>query len=224
MHTRNYLSAFLLVSLFVLSVGATASSAFQLGGRPAPDWVQRLERPDRIAGLKIEQVIARLALKPGMVIADIGAGSGVFSRPLAKAVAPSGKVYSVDIDQGLLDHINERARQENISNIRTVLGKFEDPAIPGKDVDMAFFHDVFHHIEKREAYLKALATYIKPNGMITIIEMDRSDPNTAHREEPNMLVSRADVDKSLAALGFHPAKEHNDLFPGTKWFVIYQRR
>ena len=89
---------------------------------------------------------------------------------------------------------------------------------------MAFIHDVLHHIEQREAYLKALATYIKPNGMVTIIEMDRNDPNTAHKDEPNMLLSRAEVDKWMASLGFQPAKEHNDLFPGTKWFVIYQKR
>jgi ubiquinone/menaquinone biosynthesis C-methylase UbiE len=215
---------FLALSLFALlvSVGATETVA-QLGGREAPDWIDRLERPDRLAGLKIEQIVQRLALKPGMVIADIGAGSGVFSRPLAKAVAPSGKVYAVDIDQRLLDHINQKAKQENISNIRTVLGKFEDPAIPAKDVDMAFIHDVLHHIEKRDAYLKALANYIKPNGMITIIEMDRNDPNTAHKAEPDLLVTRADVDKWMASMGFHPAKEHNDLFPGTKWFVIYQK-
>jgi len=212
----------MLAGLLALSSGATPSFA-QLGGREAPDWIERLERPDRLAGLKVEQVVQRLALKPGMVIADIGAGSGVFSSPLAKAVGPSGKVYAVDIDQGLLDHISRRARQENISNIRPVLGKFADPSIPAKDVDMAFFHDVFHHIEQREAYLKALAAYIKPQGMVTIIEMDRNDPNTAHRAEPHMLVNRADVDRWMAALNFHPAKEHNDLFPGTKWFVIYQK-
>jgi len=221
MRTKLYLTISVFACLLI-AAGATTSFA-QLGGREAPDWIQRLERPDRLAGLKIEEVVQRLALKPGMVVADIGAGSGVFSRPFAKAVGPTGKVYAVDIDQGLLDHINQRARQENISNIRTVLGKFEDPAIPAKDVDMAFIHDVLHHIEQREAYLKALATYIKPQGMITIIEMDRNDPNTAHRAEPEMLVSRADVDKWMASLGFHPAKEHNDLFPGTKWFVIYQK-
>ena len=223
MHKRTYLSVFLLVSLFVLSVGVTDSLALQLGGREAPDWIQRLERPDRLAELKIEEVVKRLQLKPGMVIADIGAGSGIFSRPMAKAVAPSGKVYSVDIDQGLLDHIKQRAMQENITNIRTVLGKFADPAIPAKDVDMAFIHDVLHHIEQREGYLKALAMYIKPNGMVTIIDMDPKDPKTAHRDDPTLLVNRADADKWMASLGFHPAKEYNDLFPGTKYFVIYQK-
>ena len=223
MSLRNSCHSFLLVSLLVLWVAATAASALQLGSRDAKEWIDRLERPDRIAGLKVPEVVSRLGLKPGMVIADIGAGTGVFSRPLAKAVAPSGKVYSVDVDPGLLDYINQRAKQENISNIRTVQGKFEDPAIPAKDVDMAFFHDVFHHIEKRQVYLKALAGYIKPNGMVAMVEMDDKDPKGPHREQPDMLVSRANVDKWMAEVGFHSVKEHNDLFPGTKWIVIYQR-
>ena len=223
MSLRNSCHSFLLVSLLVLWVGATAASALQLGSRDAKEWIDRLERPDRIAGLKVPEIVSRLGLKPGMVIADIGAGTGVFSRPLAKAVAPSGKVYSVDIDPGLLDYINQRAKQENIANIRTVQGKFEDPAIPAKDVDMAFFHDVFHHIEKRQVYLKALAGYIKPNGMVAMVEMDDKDPKGPHREQPEMLVSRANVDKWMAEIGFHPVKEDNDLFPGAKWIVIYQR-
>ena len=223
MSLRNSCHSFLLVSLLVLWVAATAASALQLGSRDAKEWIDRLERPDRIAGLKVPEIVSRLGLKPGMVIADIGAGTGVFSRPLAKAVAPSGKVYSVDIDPGLLDYINQRAKQENIANIRTVQGKFEDPAIPAKDVDMAFFHDVFHHIEKRQVYLKALAGYIKPNGMVAMVEMDDKDPKGPHREQPEMLVSRANVDKWMAEIGFHPVKEDNDLFPGAKWIVIYQR-
>ena len=223
MRIRTYLPAFLLAGLLMFSAGAATSHALQLGGREAPDWIERLERPDRLAGLKVEEILSRLQLKPGMVIADIGAGSGIFSTRFGKSVGPSGKVYAVDIEQGLLDHINQEARQESLSNIRTVLGKFEDPSIPAKDVDMAFIHDVLHHIEHREAYLKALAAYIKPNGMVTIIDMDPSDPNTAHKGEPTLLVSRADADKWMAALGFHPAKVHSDLFPGAKYFVVYQK-
>lgn len=213
-----------LAGVFVISFGAATTSGLQLGGRPAKDWIDRLEQPQRIAGLKIPEVVSRLNLKPGMVIADLGAGTGVFAREFSKAVGPTGKVYAVDIDNELLNYIRERATKEKQTNIRTVLGKFEDPAIPAKDVDIAFFHDVFHHIEKRQAYLKALSAYIKPKGMIALIEMDKNDPNTGHRGEPGMLVDRKDVDQWMAEAGFFPLREHNELFPGTKWFVIYQKK
>jgi ubiquinone/menaquinone biosynthesis C-methylase UbiE len=210
--------------LFVLPLATLTASASQLGARPAKDWIERLEAPARIAGLKVPEVVARMNLKPGMVVADLGAGTGVFAREFSKAVGSTGKVYAVDIDNDLLDYIRERAKKENQSNIRPVLGKVDDPAIPARDVDIAFFHDVFHHIEKRQAYLKALSPYIKPNGLIALIEMDKNDPNGGHRGEPNMLVDRPEVDKWMADAGFFPVKEHNDLFPGTKWFVIYQKK
>src|SRR5271169_3497111 len=86
----------------ILAAGVTESRA-QLAPRKADEWVTTLEGPQRVASQKIEEVLAKLRLKPGMVVADIGAGSGLFSRPLAKAVAPTGKVYAVDIQQDLLD-------------------------------------------------------------------------------------------------------------------------
>ena len=137
----------------------------------------RSESPPRRSSGPVE-----LDLKPGMVVADIGAGSGLFSRPLAKAVAPAGKVYAVDIQQDLLDHINQRDKEENIRNIQTVLGEFDDPKLPAKDVDLAFINDVLHHIQHRAVYLKALGTYVKPSGRIAIIEMDKNDPKTSHRK------------------------------------------
>lgn len=220
---RKFLQMLTLVCVLALWLGATAAPAFQLGGREAKDWIDRLERPDRIAGLKIPEILSRLNLRPGMVIADLGAGSGIFTREFSKAVGSTGKVYAVDIDRGLLDYIRERARKENQTNVQTVLGKFDDPAIPARDVDMGFFHDVLHHIEHRQAYLKAVSAYIKPNGMIALIELDKNDPNGGHRAEPRMLIDRKDVDKWMADAGFSPVKEHSDLFPGTKWFVIYQK-
>jgi SAM-dependent methyltransferase len=220
----RYSSSFVFASVLALSLGTATALAFQLGARPASDWIERLERPERIAGLKIPEVASRLNLKPGMVIADIGAGTGVFSREFSKAVGASGKVYAVDVEKELLDYIRDRAAKEKQTNIQPVQGKFEDPAIPARDVDIAFFHDVLHHIEKRQQYLKSLSTYIKPKGLIALIEMDRSDPNTGHRGDPNMLLDRKDVDAWMAESGFFPVKEHNDLFPGTKWFVIYQKK
>jgi SAM-dependent methyltransferase len=209
--------------LVVLAGCAVPATAAQLGSREGKVWIETLERPERIAGLKVDEIIARLGLKPGIVVADIGAGSGVFSRPMAKAVAPGGRVLAVDIDQTLLDYMAQRAKQENLPNIQTVLGKFEDPNLPTKQVDLAFFHDVLHHIENRQAYLKNLAASMKPQGRIALVEMDEHDPKGPHHDTPAMLMSRKQVDVWMAEIGFHPVQDF-DLFPGKKWFVIYQRQ
>ena len=204
--------------LLALPVAARA----QLGSRPADEWIKNLDRPERTATLKIPEVIALLKLKPGDNVADIGAGAGAFSLPFAKAVAPSGKVYAVDIEPGLLDYIAGKAKKEGLDNVRPVKGEFSDPKIPARDVDLAFFHDVLHHIENRAAYLKALGTYIKPTGRIALIEMNRDDPKTPHRGHPEMLLGKDEVKGWMAAAGFRPVEEF-DLFGTPKWFVVYSR-
>ncbi len=218
----HWRTLFLATLGIVMLIGAPQAPA-QLGSRETKEWIQNLDRPERIAGLKIEKVLPLLKLKPGDKVADIGAGTGAFSLPLAKTVAPSGKLYAVDIDSGLLDYIAQKAKKENVENIETVKGEFSDPKLPTRDMDLAFFHDVLHHIENRQAYLKALATYIKPTGRIALIEMNREDPKTPHRNSPEMLLSKEEVKNWMAAAGFYPADEF-DLFGNAKWFIIYTRR
>ena len=207
----------------ILAAAATESRA-QLAPRKAEEWITTLEGSQRVSGQKMDQVLAHLSLKPGMMVADIGAGSGLFTRPLAKAVAPSGKVYAVDIQQGLLDYINTRAQEENIHNIQTVLGEFDDPKLPARNIDLAFINDVLHHIEHRAVYLKALGRYVKPNGRIAIIEMNKSDPNTAHKNQPELLVGRDEILAWMSEAGFKLAEEHSDLFPGSRWFLVFAKK
>jgi cyclopropane fatty-acyl-phospholipid synthase-like methyltransferase len=211
------------ICLIVLAfIALPAAAKAQLGSRPADEWIKNLDRPERVAGLKVPEVIALLKLKPGDNVADIGAGAGAFSLPFAKAVAPAGKVYAVDIEPGLLDYIAQKAKKEGLENVRPVKGEFSDPKIPARDVDLGFFHDVLHHIENRAAYLKALGTYIKPGGRIALIEMNRDDPKTPHRKNPEMLLSKEQVKSWMADAGFHPAEEF-DLFGLPKWFIVYSR-
>jgi arsenite methyltransferase len=212
-----------LTGFFLLVCCATDSRA-QLAARKADEWVGVLESPQRIAGQKVDEVLAKLAPQHGMVVADIGAGSGLFSRPMAKAVAPGGVVYAVDIQQDLLDYINQRDAQEHIQNVKTVLGEFNDPKLPAHDVDLALINDVLHHIENRAAYLKALGSYMKKSGRIAIIEMNKDDPNTPHKNQPELLVSREEIDRWMSGAGFRQVQEFPDLFPGTKWFLVYGRK
>ncbi len=208
-----------LLGLLVLVVGLSEASA-QLGSRSADDWATVLDREQRVSGLKIKEVVSRLKLKSGDVVADIGAGTGVFSGPLAQAVAPTGTLLAVDIDQGLLDHITERARQEKVTNIQPVLGVFEDPNLP-TPVDVAFFHDVLHHIEKRQAYLKTLAAYVKPDGHVVVIDLIFDRPDGPHRNQPEMHITQEQVRRWMAAAGF-PVMLEIDLFD-EKFFVVFSR-
>ena len=198
----------------------------------AKTWIERLERPERIPGLKFDEVIASLNLKPGEVIADIGAGSGAYSLPFAKAVAPSGKVFAVDIWPDLLTYINEKAKKQGVRNLQTILAKQDDPSLPKNQVDVAYFHDVFHNSNDRQAYLQQLVSELKPGGRIAIIEQEFDDPIAKKWDLPEDRITREQVKGWMANVGFHLVGEY-DIFQGkknpegtglpTRWFVVYSR-
>ena len=199
--------------LTVLGSGSTVAFA-QLAQAPADKYIAAMDNPSR--DLKVDEVIAKLQLKPGDIVADIGSGSGAFSIPMAKAVAPNGILYAVDIDQKMLDFVAKRAKDAGVTNLRTVLGEYDDPKLPVKDLDVAFFHRVLHMIEHRQAYLDATAKYLKPDGRIVVIDKN-------HKDSPDswMWLNQTDVDTWMAAVGFYPAQSF-DIYEG-KYFVCYQR-
>ncbi len=187
MRPRRMLKVVCFAFLWLSGVGVAGAPALQLGPpRPVKEQIERLERPERTANLRIEEILSRVKPKPGDVIADIGAGTGTFARPLARAVAPGGKLLAVEINQELLDYIDDRSKEEKIDNIQTVFGEFDDPKLPTRQVDLAFIHSVLHHIEHRAVYLKNLATYMKPTGRIVIIDSDQEQPEATHADNPEL--------------------------------------
>lgn len=199
-----------------MSAGVPAGD--QLGSRPAEDWIARLERPERVATLKTAEVIEKLDIEKEDVLADLGAGAGVFTWPFARAVAPGGTVYAVEVDKGYIPHLERRAREQGLTNVRPLLGRFEDPQLPAK-VDLAFFHDVLHHIERRAEYLKKVAGYLKPGGRIAVIELDAERPDSPHRDEPDQQVTRQQLHEWMTAAGLTRLQDI-PLFED-KWFVVY---
>jgi len=201
-------------AILILS-GIAATNAFcQLAQLPADKYIQRMDDPSR--DLKVSEVIAKLRLKPGDIVADIGSGSGAFSIPMAKAIAPNGVLYAVDIDQKMLDIVADRARKSGVTNLRTVLGSNDDPKLPVKNLDVAFFHRVLHMIEHRQVYLNSTANYMKPDGRIVVI-----DKNPEQSPESWMWLRQSDVDTWMAAIAFYPAEKF-DIF-NDRYFVSYQR-
>ena len=205
----------LCIALVVL-LGLGWEIAFaQLGQRPAEEYIDRMDRPGRVANLRVDTVIEKLQLKPGDIVADIGSGSGAFSIPMARAIGPNGTLYAVDIDQEMLDFVSEKATKERLGNVRTVLGEYNDPKLPVKDIDVAFFHRVLHMIENRQLYINSVAKYLKPDGRIVIIEKNREDADNW------MWLNQSDVDTWMAAISFYPAEKFGVY--DDRYFVVYQR-
>jgi ubiquinone/menaquinone biosynthesis C-methylase UbiE len=196
-------------------IGFGLATAYgQLQQMPAKQYINAMDDPSR--DLKQDQVIAKLQLKPGDIVADIGSGSGAFTIPFGKAVAPNGVVYAVDIDKDMLAFVADRAEKAGLTNVKTVLGEYDDPKLPVKTVDVAFFHRVLHMIEHRQMYLNSTAAYLKPDGRIIVIDKDKDDsPNSW------MWLRESDVDTWMAAISFYPAEKFG-LFDD-RYFVSYQR-
>jgi SAM-dependent methyltransferase len=230
-----FLLAGLVVTAVVIEAGV-ASGQEQINTRdptPGKIWIERLERPDRIPGLRIDDVIASLELKPGDVVADIGAGTGAFSIPFARAVAPSGMVLAQDIWPELLDYIAEKARKEQVVNLQTILGQGDNPNLPQNQVDLVFFHDVFHNAVDRQGYLETLASCLKPGGRIAIIEQEFDDPIAKKWDIPEDRITREQVTGWMSGIGFE-LMDSFDIFQGEnnpggtgmpqRWFVVYGRQ
>ena len=129
-------------------------------------------------------------------------------------------MYAVELDEGFLTHIRTKAQAENVKNIVPVTGKFADPSLPARDVDVAFFHDVLHHVENRSAYVKSVSGYVKPGGRIVVIEFNPGD--SPHKDQPELVVSKEQTAAWMADAGFVPAEDVS-LFKD-KWFVVYRKK
>ena len=204
--------------LLLVALGLiTALAAPQLASRPVEEWRTLLDAPARVAALRIDEAIAKLKLGPDDVVADLGAGTGPFVVPFARAV-PSGTVYAVEVDSGFLPLIDAKVRAAGVGNARSVLGTFSDPKLPAS-VDVAFMHDVLHHIADRPGYLRTLAKYLKPDARIAIIDYDPA--RSPHSDRPELVVSKEEARRLLAEIGFARVEDVS-LFDD-KWFLVFGR-
>lgn len=183
--------------------------------RTPEEFAKFLEGAERVARMQVPRVVAALELKPGMHVADIGAGSGLFTRPIAQAIAPGGVAYAVDIDAALLKIIERTAGEHKIPNIRTVLGEPGDPTLP-EPVDVAFICDTLHHIARQGVYLQTLKKYIKPGGRIAVIDFSDNWP----QGHESMVYTRDQLNAWMKGAGFSQVSEHPWL--ENSFFVIFR--
>ena len=136
----------------------------------AKRWEGRFEREGREVFDRRDAILAELGLREGLAVADVGAGSGLFTLALAERVGPKGKVYAVDVQAYFLDHIGQKARKAKLENVELVRAKQDSAQLPEGSVDLVLMCDSYHHVEQPAAYLASLKAALRPGGRLVIID------------------------------------------------------
>ncbi len=161
------------------------------------DW---LERPERETEEQPDKALDALGLKPGMTVAEIGAGTGYMALRMAQRVGPSGKVYANDVQPEMLRLLRENATHAQISNVETVLGTESDPKLPKGQSDLVLLVDVYHEFSQPQKMLQHIRESLKPDGRLVLLEYRKEDPRVPIRPEHKMSV--AEVKAELEPEGF----------------------
>ena len=162
-------------------------------GHEGASW---LERPGREKEERTDLVVPALKLKPGDSVADIGAGTGYYTRRLAKTIGTNGVVYAVDIQPEMLDLLTNKLAGEKIFNVRPVLGTIKDPKLPRASVDLILMVDVYHEFDHPFEMVAAMCKALKPGGRIAFVEFRAEDPAVAIKAVHKM--SEAQVRKEMS--------------------------
>jgi predicted methyltransferase len=208
-----------LAALVALAGPAAAQSphTHQHGFGDAEKWARVFDDPERDAWQKPHEVIQALALKPGAVVADLGAGTGYFSVRLAR-VLPKGTVYAVDLEPDMVRHLGERAKREGLGNLKAVQASAGDARLPAK-ADLVLLVDVYHHIDERERYFRRLAGSLAAGGRVAVIDFKLDSPRGPPRASR---VAPERVKAELAAAGYTLAAEH--AFLPDQYFLVFAPR
>ncbi len=157
-----------------------------------------LERPERERLERTDLLIAGLSLSEDFVVADIGAGTGFFTFPVAARV-PQGMVFAVDIQPEMLALMEQRKALENVSNVETVLGEVNDPKLPDNEIDLAFIVDAYHEFSFPREMGEHLKASLKPGGQLVLVEYRAEDPLVPIKRLHKM--SEVQVKQEMAAIG-----------------------
>ncbi|HBY60197.1 MAG TPA: SAM-dependent methyltransferase [Solibacterales bacterium] len=177
-------------------------------GMGGADW---LERPERVREENPDLAVKLLDIKPGMVLADIGAGVGYYTEKLARLAGPEGKVYATEIQPGMLARLKKRMNAAGLANYEAVLSPRGGTGLPDGSIDLALLVDVYHEFDQPQLMLALIRQALKADGRLVLIEFRKEDSWIPIREEHKMTVTEAK--RELEAEGFKLQKAISDRLP-----------
>lgn len=224
---RATIAAMLLATALLIPLGAQEKSV-----RPGvndtfrdPDpkaFTERFEIESREVFAKRKEILEAIKLKPTDVVADIGAGTGLFTRLFASNVGPEGRVIAVDIAQKFLDHIEVTCREQNLRNVETLLCKDDSTELPPESVDVAFICDTYHHFEFPQKTMTSLLKALKPGGRVILIDFKRIQGESTDWTMDHVRAGQEVFEAEILQAGFQKADEVKDLLK-ENYMVVFEK-
>jgi ubiquinone/menaquinone biosynthesis C-methylase UbiE len=198
------------VLLLVLpgSVAAAAESNVAPGinrhyqGADYERWVATFERSGREVYDQRHRIVAALRLKPGMTVADVGAGTGLFTRLFARAVGSTGRVYAVDITPEFISNILRTAREQELGNVEGIVNTATDTKLPSGVLDVVFVCDSYHHFEYPRAMLGSIQRALRANGALVVIDYEKAPGRSSPWVMDHVRADKATAIREIEAAGF----------------------
>jgi ubiquinone/menaquinone biosynthesis C-methylase UbiE len=216
----------LALSLLALSAGAQERSVAPGINAPYADpdwqtWVGVFERDGREVYDHRHRIIEALELRPGMAVADVGAGTGLFTRLMAREVGPEGRVYAVDIAEEFVANTLRTAREAGLDNVVGVVNRPRDVALPPASVDLVFIADTYHHFEYPEDTMASIHRALRPDGRVVVIDFRRIPGLSSPWVLGHVRAGREVFTREIEASGF-ALEEQLDFMPG-QYFLRFRR-
>lgn len=175
---------------------------------PDPDrWTRILEQPGREVYDRRHAIIAALRLQPGMNVADVGAGTGLFTEPFARAVGPEGRVYAVDVAPEFVDGIGQRVRAQGLTNVVGIVNDQHSTRLPTGSVDLVFVADTYHHFERPADMLRSIHEALRPGGELVVIDFHREPGVSSPWVMGHVRAGRGQVIAEIELAGFRFERE-----------------
>lgn len=171
------------------------------------DFLEKFEGESREIFTLRKEIAAACKIKPGMVVADIGAGTGLFTRLFAKEVGPKGKVFAVDIAASFIEHIEKTCKEAEIKNVVGVLCTADNVKLPPKSVDLVFICDTYHHFEFPFRTMESIHQALRPGGQVVLIDFHRIEGKSREWVLNHVRAGQDVVMKEIGSMGFRKVGE-----------------